>query len=173
MMHNDSDVRAIHDEVVKLIPALRRFSLRFCRNDTDVDDLVQETITRTLSALHQFQRGTSLKSWMFTIMRNTFNTRYVKEKRCIVGIEGLEPRMPKVSSPQEWAVRAKEVEAATFQLSRQSREIYQSIVFDGEAYETVAKRWEVPVGTIKSRVHRCRQFIAGRMGETVENAASV
>lgn len=45
-----------------------------------------------------------------------FNTRYVKERRCVVGVEGITSRMPNPSSPRAWAIRAKEVEHATLQL---------------------------------------------------------
>jgi len=66
----DADLR-LHHEVVALIPALRRFAMRFHRNATDADDLVQETLLRGLAALPSFATGTNLKSWLFTIMRNT------------------------------------------------------------------------------------------------------
>src|SRR4051812_14576769 len=61
--------------VVELIPALRAFARTFYRNPTDADDLVQDTLVKALNAFESFEPGTRLKSWMFTIMRNTFYTR--------------------------------------------------------------------------------------------------
>ncbi|MBE0693284.1 MAG: hypothetical protein IH590_09270, partial [Aquamicrobium sp.] len=68
-------------EIVDLIPALRAFARTFYRETTEADDLVQETLTRALASLHQFRPGTSMKSWLFTIMRNAFYTRIKVETR--------------------------------------------------------------------------------------------
>ena len=62
-------------EIVHLIPALRAFARTFYREPTHADDLVQETLTRALANIHQFRPGTSMKSWLFTIMRNAFYTK--------------------------------------------------------------------------------------------------
>ncbi len=70
------------DDVVDLIPALRAFARTFCPDPSDADDLVQETLTKALANMDKYQAGTRMKSWMFTIMRNTFYTRiktYVRE----------------------------------------------------------------------------------------------
>src|SRR5690606_29843744 len=68
-------VEMSRDQVVELIPALRAFARTFCPHPEDADDLVQETLTRAIANLDQFSEGTRLKSWLFTIMRNTFSTR--------------------------------------------------------------------------------------------------
>ena len=60
------------NEVVSLIPALRAFARTFHRDVNDADDLVQETLTKAIGNIHQFQPGTAMKSWLFTIMRNSF-----------------------------------------------------------------------------------------------------
>ncbi|MDI6837313.1 MAG: sigma factor, partial [Rhizobiaceae bacterium] len=64
-----------HHEIVDLIPALRAFARSLCRQPDEADDLVQETLMKALGNLDKFERGTRLKSWLFTIMRNTFLTR--------------------------------------------------------------------------------------------------
>ncbi|WP_051903963.1 sigma-70 family RNA polymerase sigma factor [Neorhizobium vignae] len=73
-----TDVR--HD-VVHHIPTLRRFAFRFCRNSTEIDDLVQETLVKAIAASDTFEPGTRLKSWLFTIMRNVYCTSYNKQRR--------------------------------------------------------------------------------------------
>jgi DNA-directed RNA polymerase specialized sigma24 family protein len=55
-------------EIVVLVPALRRFATRFAKSSNDIDDLGQEGVCRALGHVDSFSAGTSLRSWMFTIM---------------------------------------------------------------------------------------------------------
>ena len=84
----------IRAEIVAYMPALRSFAHTFHRNATDADDLVQETLLKALANLDKFQEGTNLKSWMFTIMRNTFCTRAKLAKREAPGREEVAVRSP-------------------------------------------------------------------------------
>lgn len=147
------------ERVVELIPALRAFARTFHPNPDDADDLVQETLTRAIANIDQFSEGTRLKSWLFTIMRNTFNTKYRKAKREVVGIpvqmlENLEhePR-------QEWTAQMREVHAALMRLSSEHREVIFLTVVDGESYEDTASICGCAVGTIKSRLNRARHHL--------------
>src|SRR5690606_1792571 len=77
----DSAPKLPNSEIVELIPALRGYARPFYREANDADDLVKETLMTGLAPLHQFQAGTSLKSWLFTIMRNTFYPKVKIAKR--------------------------------------------------------------------------------------------
>ncbi len=59
----------IDRDLVALIPALRMFARTFCKSGFDVDDLVQETLTKAIANADKFRPGTNLKAWLFTIMR--------------------------------------------------------------------------------------------------------
>ncbi|MGV1873742.1 RNA polymerase sigma factor [Agrobacterium rosae] len=76
-----SDGHDFHSKLTKLEEPLRRFARRFLGSEDDVNDLVQETFLKALRYSDQFRPGTSLKSWLFTIMRNTFCTAYRKRTR--------------------------------------------------------------------------------------------
>jgi RNA polymerase sigma-70 factor (ECF subfamily) len=65
-MTNASRDERLKSEIVALVPALRGFARRFYRNAHDAEDLVQETLVKSLSNLEKFQDGTQLKSWMFS-----------------------------------------------------------------------------------------------------------
>ena len=69
------------DEIEQLIPTLRRFAHSLARNAADADDLLQDTLERSLGRSHQFEAGTNLKAWMFTIMRNRFFTECRRRQR--------------------------------------------------------------------------------------------
>jgi len=152
-------------DVVELIPALRSFARRFYANTSDIDDLVQDTLLRAIANIDKFQPGTSLKSWLFTIMRNTFCTRYGQAKREFVGAEDCASLQRAISAPQEWAVRALEFDRALAALPDHYREAFETVLMRGESYEATALRYDCPVGTIKSRVNRARMAILRSLGE--------
>src|SRR6188474_768247 len=63
---------AVRDELVPLLPRLRRFARALARNIDDADDLVQVAVERALLHLHQLRPGTRLDSWMFGIVKNAW-----------------------------------------------------------------------------------------------------
>lgn len=77
----DDEPASLKEQVADLIPALRAFARTFTVDPNDGDDLVQETLMRALRSLDGFHPGTSLKSWLFTIMRNAFYNRIVVARR--------------------------------------------------------------------------------------------
>src|SRR5262249_1362122 len=66
----DRTLDRIRQDIVALLPRLRRFARSLCGNPTDADDLVQDTVERALARLHQWEQGTRLDSWMFRIAKN-------------------------------------------------------------------------------------------------------
>ncbi len=158
---------SIEEEVVLLIPALNAFARTFHKNPVDVEDLVQETLLKGLSNLDRFRAGTKLKSWLFTIMRNSFCTRFRVGKREVVGIEDCASYAGSVAPEQEWRVRGQELERACGSLQEPFRSAFEFVFIDGRSYEEAAQQFHCATGTIKSRVSRARQRIADDLGETV------
>ncbi|NLS16568.1 sigma-70 family RNA polymerase sigma factor [Rhizobium sp. P40RR-XXII] len=155
----------LQTEIVELIPALRAFARTFHRNTNDADDLVQETLAKALANLNQFDRGTRLKSWLFTIMRNTFCTKFRIAKReapgskkCVSG-EGI--ALPS----QEWTIRARELEEACNHLPEPYRAVLEYVVIEGRSYDAAAEKFGCAIGTVKSRINRARQQLAVRLDE--------
>lgn len=156
------------EKVVELIPALRAFARVLCSRADEADDLVQETLTKAIANLDQFQPGTRLKSWLFTIMRNTFNTNYQKAKREKVRSQ-MEMQDNLVSPPsQDWSMRATEVKEALARLPVTQREILFTVVLAGESYEDAAQICQCAIGTVKSRLFRARRRLIKELGEDRE-----
>lgn len=157
----------LQTEIVELIPALRAFARTFHRNSSDADDLVQETLTRALANLEQFDPGTRLKSWLFTIMRNTFCTKFRIAKRegpgakkCVSGVGIAQP-------PQEWTIRAKELERACNRLPEPYRAVLEYVVIEGRSYDDAAQKFGCAIGTVKSRINRARKQLAAQLDEEI------
>ncbi|MBB2695490.1 UNVERIFIED_ORG: RNA polymerase sigma-70 factor (ECF subfamily) [Rhizobium esperanzae] len=149
-------------EIVELTPALRAFARRFLRSEDDIDDLVQETLLKALNSLHLYQPGTSLKSWLFTILRNTFCTNYRRQKREPVGVDAALEQVA-IAPAQEWALREHELQRAMTRLSDDRRRAL-TLVAAGTSYEDAARMCGCRVGTLKSRVSRARESLLQMLG---------
>jgi RNA polymerase sigma factor (sigma-70 family) len=161
----DSAPKLPNSEIVELIPALRAFARTFYRDANDADDLVQETLMKGLAHLHQFQAGTSMKSWLFTIMRNTFYTKIKIAKREAPGSADCVSAKPVVNATQEWSARGLEIHNAIQQLPEQQREVMMLIGVLGMSYEEAAEICNCAMGTIKSRLNRARLRLLAELGE--------
>lgn len=153
------------EELVRLIPALRAFARTFYRSTTDADDLVQETLTRALGSLHQFRPGTSMKSWLFTIMRNTFYTKIRIANRESTGDADCVSSRPASDATQEWSARGREIAEAIQRLPEEQREVVMLIGVLGVSYEEAMSICDCAMGTIKSRLNRARAKLLKELDE--------
>jgi RNA polymerase sigma factor (sigma-70 family) len=151
--------------IVDLIPALRAFARTFCRDLADADDLVQETLTKGLANLDKFEEGTRMKSWLFTIMRNTFYTRAKSQKREAPGLADCASGRPISEATQEWTLRSREVHEAINHLPPAKREVLMLIGVLGVSYEEAADICRCSIGTVKSRLNRARASVLEYLGE--------
>eukprot|EP01155_Anaeramoeba_flamelloides_P006435 Anaeramoba_flamelloidesa1087294_5.p1 GENE.a1087294_5~~a1087294_5.p1 ORF type:complete len:118 (-),score=7.49 a1087294_5:18-371(-) len=77
------------DELPEHLGALRAFALSLTRNSASADDLVQDTIVKAWTNIDKFERGTNLRAWLFTILRNTFYSDRRKRKREVADPDGI------------------------------------------------------------------------------------
>ncbi|MBL0935184.1 MAG: sigma-70 family RNA polymerase sigma factor [Rhizobiaceae bacterium] len=166
-----TEISGNQSDVVALIPALRGFARTFYRNRDDADDLVQETLMKAIGAIDTFKEGTQLKSWLFTIMRNTFYTKVRKQRREPVGEKDI-ATWPISQPTQEWSQRGIELQAALERLPESQREVIVLIGVLGVSYEEAAGICNCEMGTIKSRLNRARTRLAFEMGETSREAVN-
>jgi RNA polymerase sigma-70 factor (ECF subfamily) len=155
------------DAVLALRPALHAFAHRLTSQSCDAEDLVQDTILRALAARHHFTMGTNLKAWLFTIMRNSFNTRWRRSQREVTtGAEVIELRMvtPATQEDALWARQA--LGRLLHDLSPAHRAILILIPVRGASYEEAAQVCHCSIGTVKSRLNRARAALADLVDRT-------
>lgn len=151
------------EQVVDLIPALRAFAHTFTSASFEADDLVQETLFRALRSIDQFEPGTNLKSWLFTIMRNAFRTEYRLRMRESPGSTNC-AELPIPTDPtQEWSVLNGELRTALGLLSPEHREVLVLVAGFGMSYKEAAEICNCAIGTIKSRLSRARDELTAQM----------
>lgn len=162
-MHQSSHQRHVSEEAVTLMPALQAFGRSLTRDLDDADDLVQDTLVKAIDRAHLFAAGTNLRAWLFTIMRNTHKTNWVKRRReapgkadCVSGDVISQPT-------QEWSLRWREVMEAVDTLPVHYREALVIVLIRGESYDDSARMCDCAIGTIKSRVARARTMVAERL----------
>ena len=68
-------------DIAALLPELRAFARFLARDRVAADDLVQDALVRALAAVSRFERGTNLKAWLFTILRNAFYEQGRRRRR--------------------------------------------------------------------------------------------
>jgi len=149
-----------HD-LLALQPALRAFARKLARQECDAEDLVQGTILKALAAQGRFQLGTNLKAWLFTILRNSFNSRWRTSCReVLTGPEVMEmgASTPATQETELWAREA--AKCLIHDLSPAHREILILVPVLGLSYDEAAEASGCTVGTVKSRLNRARAVLA-------------
>ncbi|MCV2868837.1 sigma-70 family RNA polymerase sigma factor [Defluviimonas sp. WL0002] len=153
-----------YDDIISLLPKLRAFAWSLTRNGHDADDLVQDTLLKAIANHGKFQKGTNLRAWLFTIMRNTFYNRVHAAKRERTSANGCVAETVSTPDTQEWSVFGRELLAMIGQLPRKYREVLILVVMFGESYEDAATICNCAIGTIKSRVSRARALVMNKLG---------
>jgi len=157
---------AFENELLALLPRLRRFARSLTHDAADADDLCQVAIEKALVAQGSWQVGTRLDSWMYRIMRNAWidtarsrrraaETFVAEEAGMAIGAEGN----------AEARVALGEVDAAMRALPAEQREAVALVLVEGLAYKEAAEILDIPMGTLTSRLVRGRQALMARLGE--------
>ncbi len=154
------------------IPVLESFALRLAKSRTEVDDLVQETLARAWRYRDTFEEGTSMKSWLYRILKNCFYKDASRRRSNIQDVDGRCAAQQTQSAPQEWSVLYAEVLAAIDRLAPETRDAFLMIVAHGASYEDAAEAFNCPIGTLKSRISRARERLAAMTGDVVDTVSA-
>jgi RNA polymerase sigma-70 factor (ECF subfamily) len=155
-------------QVVGQIPALHRGAFRLTRHQADAQDLVQETVTRAMERRAQFQPGTNLRAWLFTIQRSLFINAY-RRRRQVAWLGSLEDEEQgdtaaalTASSAEETMLKSwvdEDLREALAALPDQYREVVMLRDVEQWSYAQIAAQLACPSGTVMSRLHRGRALL--------------
>lgn len=171
------DVRAFAEIVRRYQRAVHRVAWALTRNDTDADDLAQETFVRAWGAIGRFEVGQPMYPWLSRIVTNlAFSLFRTRRRRPETPLE------PLVEAGQQWGVdddpadhtarseHDAQLRAAFAELSPEHQTILALRVVDDQTYEQIATTLGIPVGTVMSRLSRARAELKKRFerqtGET-------
>jgi RNA polymerase sigma-70 factor (ECF subfamily) len=157
-------------ELVELIPEIRARAAWLMRQQDSGDDLAQDTVVRALRSRHTFIPGTSLRAWIFTILRNGFLTT-IRRKRLEQGfVQGYEFQSP---AAQDHVVALRDVSRLMHLLPPDQREALLMVGAKGHSYREAAAMAGTKIGTVKSRVSRARAFLQPHFGAAAPDDISL
>ena len=163
---------AFEREALACLDSLYGAGLRLTGNPADAEDLVQDTYLKAFRASNQFEPGTNLKAWLFTILHNTFlnrRRRAVKEPVAVESdeIERLAADRPGgAQTPEQILLRDTldvDLQDALDALPDAFRQAVWLRDVEEFTYAEMAAMLGVPIGTVMSRISRGRRLLYERM----------
>ncbi len=165
--------------VLDYMDMLYAVALRLTRNPADAQDLTQNTVVKALRFHDKFEKGTYIKAWLLTILRNTFINEYRRKARrpTMVELTGAEPAAdtapdPEISygplerSPGELLELVDDkVKAAVEALPDEFRLAVIMADLEDKSYKEIAEVMDCPLGTVMSRLYRGRKILREQLFE--------
>jgi RNA polymerase sigma factor (sigma-70 family) len=149
-------------EIKKITKALKPFALRLTKDADDAADLIQDTLLKGFTNIEKFTDGTNLKAWMFTIMKNTFITNYqkmIKQGTFVDTTENLHYLNSIEKAYTNQGVNTFVQQDITKALSKLDFAYLSPFMmyFNGFKYHEIADNLNLPIGTVKNRIHMARK----------------
>lgn len=144
--------------------SLQSFALNFTKDTEDANDLVQDTMLKAVTYYDKFKEGTNLKGWLFTIMRNTFINNYrrsAKSTSLITQSEDISSVNLHYSASHNTAESRFVMADIDKALATLQPEYYIPFMkyFEGYKYHEIAEELDIPIGTVKTRIHVARGIL--------------
>src|SRR5690625_602535 len=163
------------NEMLPHLDSLYNFGLRLTADPIDAEDLVQDTIVKAYRFFGSYERGTNAKAWLFRILKNSYINGYRKKTK-----------IPQQVDYHEVAVFYETIRAEHTESSNLERNMYRQMMDDDLSkalnslpedfrtvvllcdvedftYEEIANMLDVPIGTIRSRLHRGRNLLKAEL----------
>jgi len=162
---------SFEQEALAFLNRLYAAALRLTRNGADAEDLVQETYLRAFTSAHQYQPGTNLRGWLFTILHNThLNQRRDRAREPVEADSEAVELAPNdddgPATPEDVLLRATldaDLREALDQLPEAFREAVWLRDVEQFTYDEIARIVQVPIGTVMSRISRGRRSLHDRL----------
>lgn len=168
------------EEIIPHLDAMYNFALRLTSDPNDAEDLVQDTIVKAFRFFSSYEKGTNAKAWLFRILKNSYINNYRKKSK-----QPNQVDYDEVSSFYE-TIRADRTDTSDLE-DRMFRELidddisnaleelpedFRTVVLlcdvEGFTYEEIANMLDVPIGTIRSRLHRGRNLLKSQLMDYAE-----
>jgi RNA polymerase sigma-70 factor (ECF subfamily) len=164
-------IRSGSDEVkaalIGHLTRLWRYGLLLTGQRDAAEDLVQATCVRALERAHQFEPGTRLDRWLFSILRSIWLNE-IRARRVRIGEGAIDAELILVfdgARQIEASVLAHQVLREVAALPGALRETLFLVYVEGLSYREAAAILDVPVGTVMSRLARARSLLGALNAE--------
>jgi RNA polymerase sigma-70 factor (ECF subfamily) len=167
------DERAYEALVVKYQRRIARHVARYMRRAVDVEDIVQETFIRAYRGLASFRGQSTFYSWLYRIATNAALNALQREPLPVstdgAGDErayAFEPGASDAENPERTLMASQIADAVQRALARLKPELAEPLMLyevEGKSYPQIAEMLGMPLGTVRTRIFRAREFIAKRL----------
>lgn len=171
----EDKVRIFEDEFLPHIHSIYNFAFRITFNEDDAKDLVQETYMKAFRFIDSFSMGTNAKAWLFRILKNSFINEFRKKSKepPKVDYQDVETfyNAEEVQSTTNSDLRVEtvqdligdEVSNALNSLDVDFRTVIILCDLEGFTYEEMSVILDIPIGTVRSRLHRARNLLKEKL----------
>src|SRR5258705_7459751 len=156
--------------------------MRLTRNRADAEHLVQDTFVKAFRSSAQFERGTNLRAWLYTILHNTWRNRLRDASRNAVEVDSDQVELAAegatgepVETPERILMRSTldaDLQAALDELPEAFRQAVWLRDVEEFTYAEIAEMLSVPIGTVMSRISRGRRMLFEKLSTASAGAAS-
>jgi len=163
------------NEFMPQVNALFNFAMHLAGNEDDANDLVQETYMNAYQSIASYKEGSNPKAWLFRILKNNFINEYRKKSRRPKSVDYTSESMTEeemysnhnsyldMSQDMFQNMMGDEVTIAINALPVDLKTVILLRDIEGFSYDEIAKIVNVPVGTIRSRLHRARNVLKSKL----------
>jgi RNA polymerase sigma factor (sigma-70 family) len=163
--------RIFEEEFLPQIDALYTFAYHLTYNEEDANDLVQETYLKAYRFVASYNEGTNAKAWLFRILKNAFINQYRKKSKQPTQVDYEEIINYHDEEDTSYSsfldlreemfqdMMGDEVTTAINALPVDFRVVILLCDIEGFTYEEIAKIIDIPIGTVRSRLHRARNML--------------
>ena len=158
----------LQEQMVALLPRLRRFARSLAGDSDSADDLVQMACERSLKRLRQYRDGTRFDSWLYRIVYTQWIDRTRRRQRQAAQAEIFRNRQEMSGTGQSSPGRIvsfMDVKNALGHLPEENKAAIVLVAVEGHTYAEAASVLGVPAGTVASRVARARNMLAEQFRE--------
>ena len=169
------------NEFLPQIDSMYNFAYRLTFDEDDAKDLVQETYLKAFRFIDSFQRGTNAKAWLFRILKNSFINDFRKKSKEPAKVDYQEVETYYNSDDVDASITTDlRVEAVQDMIGDEISNALNSLAVDfrtviilcdleGFTYEEMAKILDIPIGTVRSRLHRARNLLKDKLKTYAES----
>jgi RNA polymerase sigma-70 factor (ECF subfamily) len=168
------------EEIIPHLDAMYNFALRLTSDPSDAEDLVQDTIVKAYRFFSSYEKGTNAKAWLFRILKNSYINNYRKQSKqpnqvdydeVSTFYETIRAERTDTSDLEDKMFRDlidDDISHALDELPEDFRTVVLLCDVEGFTYEEIANMLDVPIGTIRSRLHRGRNLLKAQLKEYAE-----
>lgn len=174
-IQQDKKQKEFLDEAIPHMNLLYNFARHLTGNPDDADDLLQDTYLKAYRFWDKYEKGTNIRAWLFRIMKNSYINKYRKDTKEpeVIDFDEIEEfytsAQTEISTEEDLVKKIfnnlfeDEVQKAIDELPTDFKTVIILCDIEGFTYEEIAEFLDIPIGTVRSRLHRARIMLQSKL----------